>query len=61
MVTAVKLKYEHYIITLTTGFGLTDSHVTAMKGVILGINPEAKIVDICHNIEPQNIGRLPLS
>jgi len=26
-----------------------------MKGVILGINPEAKLVDICNNIEPQNI------
>jgi len=26
-----------------------------MKGVILGINPEAKIIDICHTIKPQNI------
>ena len=43
------------IITLTTDFGLTDGYVAAMKGVILGINPEAKLVDICHNIKPQNI------
>ena len=43
------------IITLTTDFGLTDAYVPAMKGVILGINPEAKLVDICHNIQPQNI------
>ncbi len=43
------------IITLTTDFGLTDGYVAAMKGVILGINPEAKFVDICHNIKPQNI------
>lgn len=56
MVTAVKLKYE--CCTLTTDFGLTDSHVTAMKGGILGINPEAKLVDICHNIKPQNIGEV---
>jgi S-adenosylmethionine hydrolase len=43
------------IITLTTDLGLTDAYVAAMKGVMLDINPEAKLVDICHNIEPQNI------
>ena len=43
------------IITLTTDLGLTDAYVAAMKGVILGINPEAKLVDICHSIKPQNI------
>ena len=43
------------IITLTTDFGLTDAYVAAMKGVILGINPEAKLIDICHSIKPQNI------
>jgi len=35
------------IITLTTDFGLADAYVAAMKGVILGINPEAKLIDIC--------------
>ncbi len=43
------------IITLTTDFGLTDAYVAAVKGVIIGINPEARIVDICHSITPQNI------
>jgi S-adenosylmethionine hydrolase len=43
------------IITLTTDFGLADAYVAAMKGVILSINPEANIVDICHTIKPQNI------
>ena len=43
------------IITLTSDLGLTDAYVAAMKGVILGINPEAKLVDICHSIQPQNI------
>ncbi len=43
------------IITLTTDFGLADAYVAAMKGVILGINPEAKLIDICHTIKPQNI------
>ena len=42
-------------ITLTTDFGLTDGYVAAMKGVIYSLNPEATIVDISHNIQPQNI------
>jgi len=45
------------IITLTTDLGLTDAYVAAMKGVILGINPEAGIIDICHSIQPQNIAQ----
>ena len=45
------------IITLTTDFGLADAYVAAMKGVILGINPDARPVDICHTIEPQNISQ----
>ena len=43
------------IVTLTTDLGLTDAYVAAMKGVILGINPEARLVDICHSVQPQNI------
>lgn len=43
------------IITLTTDFGLSDAYVAAMKGVMLGINPKAKLIDICHNIKPQDI------
>ena len=43
------------IVTLTTDFGLTDAYVAAMKGVILGINPEVTLIDICHTIKPQNI------
>ncbi len=43
------------VITLTTDFGTGDTYVASMKGVILTINPEAVIVDICHSIEPQNI------
>ncbi len=43
------------IITFTTDLGQTDAYVAAMKGVILGINPEAKLIDICHTIKPQNI------
>ena len=43
------------LITIITDFGLDDAYVGIMKGVILGINPHAKIVDICHTIQPQNI------
>ncbi len=40
------------VITLTTDFGLSDHYVGTMKGVILGICPEAQIVDISHDIGP---------
>lgn len=43
------------IITLTTDFGLKDPFAGLMKGVILGINPDARIVDITHNIQRHNI------
>jgi len=45
------------IITLTTDLGLTDAYVAAMKGVILSINPEVKLVDICHTVKPQDISQ----
>jgi S-adenosyl-L-methionine hydrolase (adenosine-forming) len=41
------------IITLTTDFGLADSYVGAMKGVILSIAPDARLVDITHDVGPQ--------
>jgi S-adenosyl-L-methionine hydrolase (adenosine-forming) len=40
------------IVTLTTDFGLADHFVGAMKGVILSIEPRARIVDITHQIAP---------
>ncbi len=43
------------IITLTTDFGSSDHYVGVMKGVILGIHPTARIVDICHQIGAFNI------
>ena len=43
------------IITLTTDFGLADGYVGAMKGVILSINPTATVIDISHNIAPQDV------
>lgn len=43
------------IITLTSDFGLSDPYVGIMKGVILGIAPGARLVDLTHNIPPQDI------
>ena len=43
------------IITLTTDFGLQDHYVSAMKAVIVGINPNARVIDISHDIPPQDI------
>ncbi len=43
------------LITLITDFGLSDPFVGIMKGVILNIQPDARIIDITHNIEPHNI------
>ena len=43
------------IITLLTDFGLADEYVGVMKGVILSILPQAVIVDISHDIAPQDI------
>ena len=34
------------IITLTTDFGSADGYVGAMKGVILGIAPDVRLVDL---------------
>jgi S-adenosylmethionine hydrolase len=43
------------IITLTTDFGLHDPYVGLMKGVILSIAPQACIVDLTHDIPPQDV------
>ena len=43
------------VITLTTDFGISDAYVASVKGVVLSINSEAVITDICHSVEPQNI------
>lgn len=42
------------IISLLTDFGLDDNYVGVMKAVILNINPDAKILDLTHNIKRHN-------
>jgi S-adenosyl-L-methionine hydrolase (adenosine-forming) len=43
------------IITLLTDFGTADYFVASMKGVILGICPDATLVDITHDIRPHDV------
>lgn len=43
------------IITLTTDFGWKDYYVSAMKAVILDICPYVRLVDVSHDIDPQDI------
>lgn len=45
------------LITLTTDFGLQDHYVGVMKGVIAGIAPQARVIDLCHAVPPQDIAR----
>jgi hypothetical protein len=43
------------IITLLTDFGTQDAYVAAVKGVILSINPAVTLVDLTHQVPPQDI------
>jgi S-adenosyl-L-methionine hydrolase (adenosine-forming) len=43
------------IITITTDFGTRDGYTGAMKGVILRLAPEAILVDVTHDIMPQDV------
>jgi len=43
------------IITLTTDFGGRDGYVGIVRGIILALNPDARLVDIAHDLPPFNI------
>ena len=43
------------ILTLTTDFSISDGYVGAMKGVVLACAPDARIVDITHQVPPQDV------
>jgi S-adenosylmethionine hydrolase len=42
-------------IALLTDFGTRDHYVGVMKGVMLGINPDAVLVDLTHDLPPHDI------
>jgi S-adenosylmethionine hydrolase len=43
------------LVTILTDFGDTDYFVPSMKGVMLGINPQVRILDLTHRIPPHGI------
>jgi len=43
------------IVALLTDFGTRDHYVASMKGVILGLCPEATLIDVSHEIPPQDV------
>ena len=43
------------VMAWLTDFGLTDGYVGVMKGVALNIAPATQLIDITHEIGPQNI------
>lgn len=51
------------IVTLLTDFGTADGYVAEMKGVILTRAPEVSLVDVTHDVVPQDVeaGRLALA
>jgi S-adenosyl-L-methionine hydrolase (adenosine-forming) len=51
----VKTGREDRVVTLLTDFGTADYFVGAVKGAILSVNSSANIVDITHEIPPQDI------
>ncbi len=43
------------VVALLTDFGTHDHYAGTMKGVILGICPEAALVDISHEVAPHDV------
>jgi len=49
------------IITLLTDFGTADGYVAEMKGVLLSLAPDAEVVDVAHDVPPQDVTRARLA
>ena len=43
------------VVALLTDFGTRDHYAGTMKGVVLGICPDATLVDITHDIPPHDL------
>ncbi len=43
------------IVTLLTDFGTADTFVGQMKGAILAVNPDVAVVDLTHEVPPQDV------
>ncbi len=49
------LSHSRPVVALLSDFGLADGYIGVMKGVIASITPEAQIIDITHDVAPQNV------
>ena len=43
------------LLVFTTDFGLADAYAGVLKGVALTINPDLRLIDLTHQVQPQNI------
>lgn len=48
-------------VVLLTDFGLRDPFVGVMKGVLLSRAPQARLVDLCHDLPPQDVAAAALA
>jgi len=44
-------------VVFTTDFGLSDAYAGVIKGVALTINPDLRLIDLTHQISPQNVAQ----
>jgi S-adenosylmethionine hydrolase len=44
-------------VSFTTDYGTADGFVAAVKGVIAGIAPDARVLDVTHQVPPQDVRR----
>jgi S-adenosylmethionine hydrolase len=42
-------------VTFLSDYGLDDHFVGVCKGVIARISPESRVIDVCHQVKPQNV------
>lgn len=43
------------LVTLTTDFGSHSTYVAQLKGILFGLRPDVKLVDVTHEIQPQQV------
>src|SRR5438445_3407591 len=43
------------LVTFTTDFGGGSSYLAAMKGALLAVNPAARLLDLTHDLPPQDL------
>jgi S-adenosylmethionine hydrolase len=49
--------YRYRTVGFLSDYGLADEYVGVCHGVILRLAPEVRIIDICHEIQPQNVSQ----